>query len=213
MSALYLVDEHRLLRDTLQSVLEQHGHQVLGHTSNPTQALADLQRLQPQVLLLDLNLGPCSGLELLDGVRRRGLAVRAMVLTRLARPRQVAEALRLGAVAYLLKDTTVPELLQAITAVLAGQRHFSPEVAALAVQALSMDSAEPSLALLSAREQQVIRLVVLGHSSINIGALLHLSPKTVDSYRSRLMAKLQVPEVTALVRLALRIGLIGFDEL
>ncbi|HEY0858878.1 MAG TPA: response regulator transcription factor [Albitalea sp.] len=213
LPSLYLVDDHVILREGLRAVLESAGHRVLGESADPTQALADIIRLQPAVLLLDLNLGDRSGFELLAEIQRRGLGVRCVVLTMSAQPRNVAESLRLGAAAYVLKGSPATELLTAIDAVARGRRHLCAEVADLALQALSGGPVgDEGLASLSPRERQIIALVVKGHSSSSIGTSLHLSPKTVDTYRSRLMAKLGVSDVPALVRLAIRNGLIDVDE-
>ena len=211
-ASIYLVDDHAILREGLRAVLEAAGHRVLGESGDPTQALADLVRLTPDVLLLDLNLGDRNGLELLAELQRRELRIRCVVLTMSAQPRNVAEAVRLGANGYVLKGSPASELLGAIEAAVQGRRHLAPQVAELALQALSAPGGnDGALGALSPRERQIIALVVKGHTSIAIGASLHLSPKTVDTYRSRLMAKLGVPDVTALVKLALRHGLTSHD--
>ncbi len=212
MSDVYLVDDHLMMRDGLAALLRAAGHRVLGEAADPTVALAELQRLNPQVLLLDLNLGERSGFELLAELQRRKLEVRTIVLTMSSQPRHVAEALRLGAMGYMLKGAPSADLLQAVAAVAAGRRHLGGEVADLAVQGLTARDEQPALASLSARERQMAELVVRGKSSSEIGLLLHLSPKTVDSYRSRLMAKLGVSDVPALVRFAIRTGLIDAEE-
>ena len=129
-----------------------------------------------------------------------------------AQPRHVAEAMRLGAMGYLLKGAPSAELLRAIGAVMAGQRYLGGDVADLAVQGLTARGDREALDALSVRERQIVELVVRGKSSSEIGELLHLSPKTVDSYRSRLMAKIGVADVPALVRFAIRIGLIDAAE-
>jgi two-component system, NarL family, invasion response regulator UvrY len=212
MSDIYLVDDHALMRDGLRSVLEDAGHRVVGEADEPTQALADIQRLQPAVLLLDLHLGMRSGMELLEQLQQRKLAVRTIMLTMSAQPRHVAEAMRLGASGYVLKGSPAQEVLRAIGAVLAGQRYLGQEAAQLAVQGLTETSTATALGSLSTREQQVLLMVVRGQTSAAIAEALHLSPKTVESYRSRLMTKLGVDDVTALVRLAIREGLISADE-
>ena len=210
MSNLYLVDDHALLRDGLRAVLQAAGHQVVGESTDPTQALADLRELASVVLLLDLHLGKRSGFELLTELQRRPLQVRAIVLTMSAQPRHVAEALRLGAVGYVLKGSPASELLEAIDAVGRGQRYLGSEVAELAVQGLTVPGDE-ALDTLSVRERQTVLMVVQGQSSTEIGRALHLSPKTVDSYRSRIMSKLATPDVPALVRFAIRHGLIDAE--
>ncbi len=212
-ASLYLVDDHVILREGLRAVLEAAGHRVLGETADLTQALSDLARLRPDVLLLDLNLGERNGLELLAELQRRALPVRAVVLTMSQQPRNVAEAMRLGAVGYVLKGSPAGELMRAIDAALQGRRHLCAEVADLALQALT-DNGNPANGFdtLSPRERQIVALVVKGHSSTAIGQALHLSPKTVDTYRSRLMAKLGASDVPTLVRLAIKSGLIDLDE-
>lgn len=210
MSNLYLVDDHTLLRDGLRAVLQAAGHRVVGESADPTQALADLRDLGPLVVLLDLHLGQRSGFELLTELQRRSLEVRAIVLTMSAQPRHVAEALKLGAMGYVLKGSPASELLAALEAVGNGQRYLGPDVAELAVQGLTAPGDE-ALDTLSVRERQIVLLVVQGLSSSEIGRALHLSPKTVDSYRSRIMTKLGTPEVPSLVRFAIRNGLIDAD--
>ena len=208
MTRIYLVDDQLILRAGLNALLETAGHQVVGESSDPTQAVAEAQQRQAQVMLLDLGLGERSGFEVLHELRRRDATVRAVVLTMSDQPRHVAEAVRLGASGYVLKDAGAAELLQAIDAVAAGRRFFGPQVADLALQALTSDAPADPFAVLSPRERQIVTMVVNGLSSAAIGTQLHLSPKTVDTYRSRIMAKLGVNGVTALVRLAVREGLV-----
>ena len=212
MSDIYLVDDHALMRDGLRAVLEDAGHRVVGEADQPTPALADIVRLQPSLLLLDLHLGQRSGFELLEQIQQRKLSVKTIMLTMSAQARHVADAMRLGAAGYVLKGSSADEVLRAIEAVMAGKRYLGQEAAQLAVQGLTESSTSEALASLSAREHQVLLMVVRGQTSAVIAETLHLSPKTVESYRSRLMAKLGVAEVTGLVRLAIRENLISADE-
>lgn len=208
MTKVYLVDDQLILRDGLQALLEAAGHEVVGASSDPTTAMAEAQQLQANVMLLDLGLGERSGFEVLQELRRRDASVRVVVLTMSALPRHVAEAVRLGAAGYVLKDAGAGELMQAIDAVAAGRRFFGPQVADLALQALTSEQPADPFALLSPRERQIVTMVVNGMSSAAIGQQLHLSPKTVDTYRSRVMAKLNVDGLAGLVRLAVREGLV-----
>jgi DNA-binding NarL/FixJ family response regulator len=207
---LYIVDDHVIVREGLRAVLESAGHRVLGESADPLAALPELLRLAPDVLLLDLQLGAgtAGGLELLAELRRRALPLRSIVLTMSADAGDVAGALRLGAAGYLLKGSPAAELLAAIDTVRDGRKHLGAGVAELAVQALDGSAGQDPVAQLSPRERQIVRLVVQGASSAAIGRQLNLSPKTVDTYRSRLMAKLEVRDVPALVRWAIRCGLI-----
>ncbi|WP_439590354.1 response regulator [Hydrogenophaga sp.] len=211
MSNLYLIDDHTLMRDGLRSLLHAAGHQVVGESADPTQALAQLRELGPVVVLLDLHLGQRSGFELLAELQRRTPEARTIVLTMSAQPRNVAEALRLGAAGYVLKGSPASQLLQAIDAVSEGRRFLGPDVADLAVQGFTSPG-DDALGTLSVRERQIVLMVVQGQSSTEIGRALHLSPKTVDSYRSRIMTKLATPDVPALVRFAIRTGLIDAGD-
>ncbi len=212
MSDIYLVDDHAMMRDGLRAVLEGAGHHVVGESDQPTPALADIVRLVPTVVLLDLHLSHRSGFELLEQLQRRKLSTRTILLTMSAQPRHVAEAMRLGAFGYVLKGSPSRDVLDAVEAVSQGRKYLGTGVAELAVEGLMGDTAPSSIESLSAREQQVILLVVRGMTSVAIGEQLHLSPKTVESYRSRLMAKLGVGDLPALVRLAIREGLISADD-
>ena len=136
----------------------------------------------PDVVLVDLNLGERSGFELLADLNRRAMRVKTLVTTMSSRPSDVAEALRLGADGYVLKGSSGNELLEAIDAVLSGKRYFEGRVTELAVQGLTTPTDASALSALSARERQVVLLVVNGRTSAEIAEELHLSPKTVDSY-------------------------------
>ena len=212
MTRVYLVDDHQIMREGLRALLEARGYTVVGESADPTEALADLLRLRPEVLLLDLNLGERSGFELLAELQRRRLPTRCVVLTMSAQPRHVAEALRMGASAYVLKGSAGSDLISAIDAARHGKKYLGPAVADLALQVFTQHEETDPLNTLSPREKQIITMVVNGQSSAKIGLQLHLSPKTVATYRSRLMAKLGVSDVPGLVRLAVRYKLIDSDD-
>jgi DNA-binding NarL/FixJ family response regulator len=211
MTRVYLVEDHQIMRDGLRALLEARGHAVVGESTDPTQALADILRLSPEVLLLDLNLGGRSGLELQAELQHRRLPIRTVVLTMSAQPHQVVEALQLGASAYVLKGSPASELMEAIELAVKGKKFLGANVADLALEAITQQETDP-LSLLSPRERQIILMVVQGKSSAVIGNTLHLSPKTVATYRSRLMKKLGVSDVPGLVRLAVHYKLIDADS-
>lgn len=212
MSRIYLIDDHAIMRDGLRVVLEAAGHEVVGEAAGPTPALADLGRLMPDVVLLDLRLGQRSGFELLDELRKRRIDLRVIVLTMSDQPRHVAEALRLGARGYLLKGSASTEVLQAVAAVAEGECFLSPQAAEFAAAALTEGNGKPGADSLSPRERQILLMVAQGATSNVIGEALHLSPKSVDTYRSRLMKKLGLNDIAGLVKWAIREGLISLDE-
>ena len=210
MSSVYLLDDHALLRDGLRAVLGKGSHRVVGESGDLTRAMVELRDLNPDVLVLDLHLGTRSGFELLEELQRRKARARTLVLTMSAQPRNVAEALRLGACAYLLKGGPANELLVAIERAAPGRPFLGEGVSDLVAL---IPPGGDVLDSLSARERQIAVLVAQGFSSTEIGRSLHLSPKTVDTYRSRLMAKLGTPDLPALVRFAVTKGLIEPESL
>lgn len=208
MSTIYIVEDHALMRDGLKALLTGNGHEVVGESANPGKALSEVVVLEPDVLLLDLNLGEGSGLELYERLRRHRIHTRTVVLTVEVLPHQVAEAHRLGVEGFVLKGDSSQELLNTLERVSRGHRSW----AAQAQTALESPSSARRVDQLSPRELQIVQLVVRGMTSVAIGERLFLSPKTVDTYRSRLMAKLGVGDVPGLVRLAIREGVIGLDD-
>ncbi len=208
MTRVYLVDDHTMVREGLRAVFVANGLDVVGEAADVTEAMADIVRLVPDIVLLDLGLEGRSGLDLLARLQQRKQATRVVVLTMSSQPRHLAEAWRLGAAAYVLKGSHGGTVLQAINTALRGGRFLDPALAALNGDLVGGVEPEDRLAQLSIREREVMLLVVNGHSSAAIAPLLNLSPKTVDTYRSRLMQKLGVADVTGLVRYAVREGLI-----
>lgn len=208
MARVFIAESESLLRDCLRALLTGAGHAVVGEGHGPAAVLAGAEQAAADVLLLDLDLG--GGLELLQALKRRASpATRPAVVTMSSQPGHIAEAIRHGTAGHVLKDEGADELVLAVNAVACGRRFFGPKVADIALQALAADDAKAEpLSTLSQRERQIVTMVVNGMSSTAIGAELHLSPKTVDTYRSRLMTKLGVNGVPALVRLAVREGLI-----
>ena len=208
MSSVYVVDDHALMRDGLRALLNGNGHRVVGEADCLSKALPEIVQLEPDILLLDLNMGECSGLELQERLKRHKIATRTVVLTAEVQSYHVAEAQRLGVDGFVLKEASSQELLDTLERVMRGQRSWAPQAQSL----LESPGAANRIAQLSPREIQIVQLVVRGMTSASIGERLFLSPKTVDTYRSRLMAKLGVGDVPGLVRLAIREGIIGLDE-
>ncbi len=213
MARIYIIDDHQMFRDGLRGLLEAAGHAVVGETDQIAVANAELRKLQPDVVLLDIILGDRSGIELLENVRRRALNCKVIVVTMSGQIRHLADALRWGVDGYLLKGARASDLLEAVTRVMQGARHFSEGAQNLLSAAIAMPSDGDALQALSLREQQVISLVVRGKTSREIGVALHLSRKTVETYRSRIMAKLGTPDLVSLLRFALRNRIIEWSEL
>ena len=206
MARIYLIDDHPIVRAGLSALLHGAGHVIVGESEDITQALSEVNRLVPDVLMLDLHLDGRSGFEVLAEMQRRQMSTKVVVLSMSDQPRNVAEALRMGASGYVLKGSASVELVSAVEAVMLGRRYLGEGLTDIAVQGLTSDADRGNT--LSPRERQILVMVASGKSSAAIGEELHLSPKTVDTYRSRLMAKLELADVPALVRWAIREKLI-----
>jgi len=206
MARIYLIDDHPIVRAGLSALLQGAGHVIVGESEDITQALSEVNRLAPDIVMLDLHLDGRSGFEVLAEMQRRQMSTKAIVLSMSDQPRNVAEALRMGAAGYVLKGSASVELVAAVEAVQQGRRYLGEGLTDIAVQGLTSDADRGNT--LSPRERQILVMVASGKSSAAIGEELHLSPKTVDTYRSRLMAKLELADVPALVRWAIREKLI-----
>lgn len=211
MSRIFLVDDHAIVREGLRGVLEQAGHEVVGEAADPAGALELLRTVDTDIVLIDVQLGSASGLDLLHELRKRGTPARCLMLSMSAQQRHVTEAMRGGAAGYLLKGIGSATLLQSVAQVAAGRTVIDPAVAEVAVAGLAAAPGDDPLDALSPRERQIVEGVVRGRSSAAIAEQLHLSPKTVETYRSRVMTKLAIGDVPALVRWAIRHGLISID--
>jgi len=213
MIRVVIADDHGVMRDGLRAILgAQSGITVVGEAADGVAAIRSVVEHKPNVLLLDLSLPLLSGLDVLRELRRRQLDTAVLVLSMHAAGETAHEALRLGARGYLQKGSAAEAVIEGVRAVAAGQRYLPQEIASKTLDAM-LDSARAAdpLASLSDRERSVMRLVCEGKTSAEIAALLNVSPKTIDTYRSRLMQKLGIDDLPALVKLAIRTGVISAE--
>jgi DNA-binding NarL/FixJ family response regulator len=215
MINVLLADDHAVVRDGLSFILQAEGDiEVLASVANGRQAVSRAQALQPDVVLMDITMPELNGIEATGLIRESCPEMRVIILSMLGTSEHVFRALQAGASGYLLKESAGQEVVEAVRAVAAGQRYLSPAITVIVVgdYLQRADGAEVSpLESLSPREREILQLVVEGKSSAEIAGLVHLSPKTVDTYRSRAMAKLGVTDLPALVKFAIQHGLIGLD--
>jgi len=203
-----LADDHAVLRDGLKALLEAAGIEVVGAVSNGRDAVRDALDLKPDVVVMDITMPDLNGLEAVNLLREKRSGVRVVMLSMHSSSQHVYHAFEAGAAGYLLKEAAGEELVTALRAVCSGRRYLSRALGELDrdVPTLARSRASP-IDSLSARERQVLQLVVEGYSSTDIAAQIHLSPKSVDTYRSRLMKKLGVADLPALVKFAVQHGL------
>ena len=201
-----LVDDHAVMREGLAALLTAAGIDVIGTASNGREAVRLARELVPDVMVMDISMPDLNGIEAARQIRVRAPSVRVVMLSMHANREHVHQALAAGADGYVLKEAAATEVATAVRAVAAGRRYLSPSIEAAMLEA-GGSAARGPVESLSTRERQVLQLVVEGGSSAEIARTVHLSPKTVETYRSRLMKKLGVHDVTALVKFAVQHGL------
>ena len=210
---LFLADDHAVVRDGLQLLLESQGDlTVVGLAANGREAVKHIQRLRPDVALLDIAMPELNGIEAAQQIGELCPETRVIILSMHATREHILRALQAGARGYLLKESAGAEVAAAVRAVVEGRRYLSQKIADAVVEEFAAGMRPPDpLDSLTPREREILQLVVEGKSSAEIAAALVLSPKTVDTYRSRLMQKLGLPDLPALVKFAIQHGLISLE--
>jgi two-component system response regulator NreC len=204
---IVLADDHQIVRQGLRSLLERAGFEVVAEAVNGQDAVRLTRELSPDIAILDLTMPILNGLDAGREIVRQAPRVRVMLLTMHAEEHQIAAALRAGIRGYLLKTQAAEDLVHAIRALLDGEIYLSPAISNLIVDGY-LSGAQPVSDPLTPRERQVLQLVAEGKTSKEIAILLGLTVKTAESYRTRLMEKLDIHETAGLVRYAIRHGLI-----
>ena len=201
---ILVVDDHGIVRDGLTLLLERHDHmQVVGFAATGKQAVAAAAQLKPDVVVMDLMLPELSGVDATERILSQLPLTQVVVLSVCHTSEHVFRALRAGARGYVLKEAAGAELVHAVAMVFAGERYLSPRITEVVIDAMLSNSGPLSpLERLSGREREVLHLTVAGSSSAEIAQQLSLSRKTVDTYRSRVMDKLGVSDLTGLIHFA-----------
>jgi DNA-binding NarL/FixJ family response regulator len=207
MTTIILADDHNLVREGLKRLLaEEKSFKLVGEARDGLEATQMVEKLHPDILLLDLMLPRLHGLEVIRQVRKE-TATQVIVVSMYSDEPYVMEAFRNGAMGYVLKDSTSAELLNAIRTVKAGNRYLNPSMSDLAVSAylkkvngVSSDIYQT----LTARERLVLQLAAEGQTTSQIAKELFISPRTVESHRANMLRKLSLRSQTDLVRFAIR---------
>ncbi len=203
-----VADDHALMREGLVELLKKHADiKVVATAANGREAVRLASEHQPQVAIFDISMPELNGIDATRELAERLPGVRVIVLSMHAGAQHIFQALGAGAHSYLLKQSAGEEVAAAVRAVAAGRRFMSREVSAIIAEQMGRPAPSGLFETLSSRERQILQLVAEGRSSAAIGLDLHLSPKTVDTYRSRLMQKLQVKDLYGLIKLAILHGL------
>jgi len=198
-------------------VLDIPGYAVVGEASDGSQLLEMVEQLAPDIVLLDISMKETGGLEALQRLKRVRPQSKVLILSMHTDPALIMQALESGAHGYLLKDTTATELEHALEALRNNERYLSPAIAHTVInQALTRTQKnQPEVAdshNLTARQLEILRLIVRGKSTREIANGLGLSIKTVETHRSQIMKRLQIYDVAGLVLFAVREQIISLDD-
>lgn len=212
---IVLADDHQVVRSGLRTLLEADlGAQIVGEAADGLEAVQLVERLQPDILIVDLMMPGLTGLEVARRVRQRARQIGIIVLSMHAAESYVREALRAGATGYVLKESPAAEIVQAVRAAADGRRFLSPALSERLIDAYIQQSStttDDPYDLLTDREREVLYLAALGHSGPEIAERLVLSVRTVENYRAGVLRKLDLHNQTDLVRYAIKRGIIALD--
>ena len=208
---ILLADDHTIFRAGLKALLDaEMGIEVVGEASTGDEAIELVRDLKPDIVVMDLSMPGSGGLEATRRITALQLPTRVLVLTMHAEEEYLVPVVEAGASGYLTKTSADTDLLEAIRVVARGQVFLPPKAATLLLKRYKDTEGDdtPGSRDLSSREQEVLALTAEGFSSREIGLKLFISPKTVDTYRARIMDKLGLTHRSELVRFALRAGLL-----
>ncbi|MFY9814407.1 MAG: response regulator transcription factor [Dehalococcoidales bacterium] len=206
-----LADDHVIVRQSIRKLLEESNILVVGEASDGLEAFKLVETMQPDILICDINMGAMNGLEVTRRVAKQFQQIKIIILSMFRDDSYVIEALRAGAIAYLLKSSSSTELLQAIQNAIDGKHHLSASLSERAIgsyiQKATASKPEP-FDTLTIREREVMQMVVEGKTSAEIGKKLFISPRTVDIHRANLIRKLGLRTRIDLVQIAQQQGIL-----
>jgi two-component system response regulator NreC len=205
--SVLLVDDHPVFRQGLRSLLEREKFDVIGEAADGREAISMADRLQPQMVVIDLAMPTLNGIDAVREIVKRAPRTKAILLTMYTEEHHVLEALRAGIKGCVSKSQAAEHLLQAINDVSGGGVYLSPHVSGAVVQAYLAKSEMPYEPL-TPRERQVLQLIAEGKTTKETAALLDVSVKTAETHRTNLMEKLDIHSTAGLVRYAIRRGLL-----
>jgi two-component system response regulator NreC len=210
---ILLADDHTLLRAGLKMMLNaQPDMEVIGEAQDGHQTILEAQKLQPDIILMDITMPDLNGIEATRQIKRLLSDVKILVLTMHENDEYVFQALRAGASGYMLKEAADTELITAIHVITSGQFYLSPTAQSVVIgdylQRVRTGEERDSYSSLTEREREILKLVAEGHTNNQIAERLIISPKTVDTHRTHVMDKLNLHSRAELVKYAMRRGLL-----
>lgn len=210
-----LADDHRMVRDGLRAVLERAGVEVVGEAATGHEALAEVRRKRPDVVVMDIGMPDLNGIDATKRMVAELPGTKVLGLSMNADRRYVIAMLEAGAVGYLLKNSASEELLNALEAVVRGETYLSSAITGSVVARAIQGSPTTRLSEerpLTVREREVLQLVAEGKSSKEIGVILHIAVPTVETHRRQIVEKLNLRTIAELTKYAIREGLTSTER-
>ncbi len=215
MPTIVLADDHHIVRQGLRALLESEPNfRLVGETGDGLAAVRLAEKLQPQILITDVMMPGLNGLEVTRQVRKAAPQTRVIILSMHANDAYVVEALKNGAVGYVLKDSQASDLVQAVKEVAAGRRYLSPPLSEREIELYIKKvehAPEDPYESLTNREREVLQMAAEGRTSAEIAERLFISPRTAEGHRANVLRKLALQNHTDLVRFALKRGILPLD--
>lgn len=216
MISIVLADDHPIIRQGLRTILEaEPDFRILGEASDGLEAVRLVEKIQPNILVVDLMMPGINGLEVARQIRKAAPRTRPIILSMHASEGYVMEALRIGVLAYVLKDAQSHDLVKAIREAMIGNRYLSPALSERSIE-LFMERAQEivpdAYEMLTTREREVLQLAAQGNTSGEIAEKLFISSRTAEAHRANFMRKLGLNHQTDLVRFAIRRGILTLED-
>jgi len=202
-----LADDHRLVREGLRALLSQRKDvTIVGEAQDGRETLALVERLAPNIVILDVSMPSLNGTDTAERILAVRPTTKIICLSMHDDERFVARMVRAGVYGYLVKECACDELIRAIDDVMQGRVYFSARVTPHALRAMAQAERQPAV-VLTPREREILQLIAENHGVKEIARILNVSPKTVDTYRARLLEKTGARGIADLVKIAIREGL------
>ncbi len=214
MIRIALADDHKVLRHGLAQAFDnENDMQVIGEAENGHQILQMVKETSPDVVIMDIAMPELNGIEATRQISKEFPNTRIIALSMHSNKKMIHEMFRAGAKGYLLKDCEYQELIDAIRIVVDDKNYISPAITGIVVENYMINSEANSnvFAKLSDREREVLQLLAEGKTTKQIGMILHISPKTVEGHRTRIMNKLDLDSLANLTKYAIKEGITSVD--
>ncbi len=213
---IVLADDHTVVRQGLAKLLEaEPDFKVVGDAENGREAVGKVEKLLPDVVLMDIAMPMLNGIEATRQIKKISPKTKVVILSMHSHARYINELFSLGASGYLLKNSTGSDIVAAIRAALKGDHYLSPAISSQVIQdyiSMKKESATDDLyGQLSNREREVFQMIAEGRSTKEISDILCISPSTVKTHRTKIMEKLQVENISQLVQFAIRLGIVDIQ--